>query len=77
MGDISAPRIVLPIVAAFSRYPEALAWGKSEAEALWGAIALESDPFPLTETTYYDQEMGPGQCKQFWAFAPLRSPEDL
>ncbi|GAA4423676.1 DUF4416 family protein [Bremerella cremea] len=77
MGDISEPRLVLPIVAAFSRYPEALAWGRQEAEAMWGPIALESDPFLLTETTYYDEEMGPGQRKQFWAFAPIRSPEEL
>ncbi|QDU74794.1 hypothetical protein Pan97_18100 [Bremerella volcania] len=77
MGDIQEPRKILPIVAAFSRYGEALEWGKTQAEAAWGEIALVSEPFLLTETTYYDQEMGPGQSKQFWAFSELRSPGDL
>ena len=77
LGEITPPRSVLRIVAAFSCFPETLAWGKAEAEAAWGPIALVSDPFLLTETTYYDQEMGPGQSKQFWAFADLQSPGDL
>lgn len=77
MGEIQDPRKILPIVAAFSRHSEALEWGKSQAEAAWGEIALVSEPFLLTETTYYDQEMGPGQYKQFWAFSQLRSPGDL
>lgn len=77
MGEITTPRFVLPIVAAFSRYPEALEWGQTQAEKNWGEISLKSEPFLLTETTYYDQEMGPGQRKQFWAFSQLRSPEDL
>ncbi|MHC2067143.1 DUF4416 family protein [Bremerella sp. T1] len=77
MGAIQDPRLVLPIIAAFSRYPEALAWGKQKAEAEWGEIALTSEPFLLTETTYYDKEMGPGQYKQFWAFSELLSPGTL
>ncbi|PQO34815.1 DUF4416 family protein [Bremerella cremea] len=77
MGDISTPRPVLRIVAAFSCYPDSLAWGAEFAEKHWGPIELKSEPFLLTETTYYDQEMGPGQSKQFWAFADLQSSGDL
>ena len=77
LGEITPPRMVLPIVAAFSRYPEALQWGRQQAEQCWGEIALTSEPFLLTETTYYDQEMGSDQRKQFWAFGTLRSPEEL
>jgi len=77
MGDINAPRQVLYLVAAFSRYPQALAWGADQAQQRWGEIALKSEPFPLVETSYYDQEMGENQQKQFWAFHQLRSPEEL
>jgi len=77
MGDIQPPKYVLYIVAAFSRHAEALRWGADRAQETWGEIKLTSEPFPLVETSYYDDEMGPDQKKQFWAFSKLRSPDDL
>ncbi len=77
MGDIRPARPVLRIVAAFSRYSDALSWGREQVEAAWGDVALVSQPFPLVETNYYDQEMGTGQLKQFWALADLQPPEAL
>ncbi|MCC9605936.1 DUF4416 family protein [Blastopirellula sp. JC732] len=71
MGDLKPPRFVLRIVAAFSRHDEALEWGKSALISQWGPIALESPHFDLVETNYYDNEMGPGLKKCFWAFAEL------
>jgi len=77
VGLVQHPKPVLLICAAFSRHPDALQWGLARAENHWGPVHAVSDPFPLTETNYYDQEMGPDQAKQFWAFQSLRSPEEL
>ena len=77
MGRAELPRPVLRLVAAFSRHTEPLQWGKEQAQTAWGLVALESEPFLHTETNYYDQEMGPGLVKQFWAFADLQPPGDL
>lgn len=77
MGEISEVRPVLRIVAAFSRYDEALASGRGTLEAEWGDIALVSDPFPQFETNYYEADMGTHLRKQFWAFAPLADPGGL
>lgn len=77
MGEISRPRPVLRIVAAFSRHPEALSAGQAALEAEWGGIELVSDPFPQYETNYYDAEMGTQLHKQFWAFSSLVDSSEL
>ncbi|UUO07401.1 DUF4416 family protein [Blastopirellula sp. J2-11] len=77
MGDLKPPRFVLRIVAAFSRYGEALEWGKSQLISQWGPLALESPYFDLVETDYYDDEMGPGLKKCFWAFEDLADSSTL
>ncbi len=77
MGQIANHPPVLAIVAAFSRYPEALAWGQEQAVAAWGPLALVSDPFEFVETNYYEPTMGPGIRKQFWAFERLADPGEL
>jgi hypothetical protein len=64
-------------LAAFSRHPEALAWGRGRAELEWGRIALTSDAFQFDETDYYQPTMGPGLLKQFWAFENLVDPGGL
>ena len=74
MGQIAAHRHVLLITAAFSRHPEALNWGKQQAEQTWGPIALASDLFDHAETHYYDASMGAGLKKTFWAFEQLVDP---
>jgi hypothetical protein len=71
MGQPSAPNPVLRILAAFSRYGEALAWARDRAVAAWGPVALESPQFEFNHTHYYDAAMGSGLRKVFFAFAEL------
>ena len=77
MGQIASHRSVLLITAAFSRYPQALDWGRQQTEQAWGPIALASDLFDHHETHYYDASMGAGLKKTFWAFERLVDPADL
>jgi hypothetical protein len=77
MGDVSAHRPVLLIVAAFSRYDDALDWGRARCEREFGAVVLESERFEHNETTYYERSMGAGLKKTFWAFERLVDPASL
>lgn len=77
MGDILKPAPVLLIAAAFSRYQEALTWGRKRCESQWGPVALASPEFEFLETNYYEATMGPGIKKCFWAFEPLIDPVGL
>jgi hypothetical protein len=67
----------LLILAAFSRYPEALDWARQTANESWGPVALESERFEHRETSYYDATMGPDLQKTFFAFEPLIDPAKL
>jgi hypothetical protein len=77
MGQISPPRPVLFIVAAFSRYAEAFDWTRDRTEQRFGPIALESEHFAFDDTNYYEATMGPGLLKQFLAFERLIDPGEL
>lgn len=77
MGQPTAPSPVLPILAAFSRYEEALAWAHDRAIQAWGASARQSPPFPFDQTDYYQATMGPGLRKVFWSFEQLIDPGTL
>lgn len=77
MGQISPPRPVLLVMAAFSRHQEALQWARENAVNLWGPVALESAPFEFLETDYYAATMGTGLYKQFFAFERLFDPGEL
>jgi hypothetical protein len=77
VGDIHAPTQVLLLIAASSRYDEALAWGLRESEKAFGPTAAVSVAFDFTETHYYDAEMGEGLKKQFWIFAAKIDPGRL
>ena len=70
-------RPVLLILAAFSRYPEAIEWGKERAKQAWGPIALQSELFDHGETNYYQATMGPDLKKTFFAFESLVDPAGL
>ncbi len=77
MGEIRRPASVLLLIAASSRYDDALAWGLPRAEAEFGPAAAVSDAFAFTETDYYAAEMGGDLKKQFWAFAAPIDPGRL
>src|SRR5262245_45270053 len=68
---------VLRILAAFSRYPEALGWAKRTAIAAWGPLAWESPRFDHRETTYYDATMGTDLKQCLFAFETLADSADL
>jgi hypothetical protein len=77
MGEPTPHSSVLLLLAAFSRYDEALDWAKQHAAEYWGPIALESPRFDFVETGYYDATMGPGLKKVFFAFQRPFDPERL
>jgi hypothetical protein len=77
MGQPNAPSPVLLLVAAFSRYAEALAWARDRAVRAWGPIISESPAFEFNQTSYYESTMGPGLRKVFWAFQRPIDPATL
>lgn len=77
MGEIGSHAQVVQLVAAFSRYAEALAWAQERIESAWGRIALSSEAFDFRETRYYEPTMGPELKKQFWALAQPFEPARL
>jgi len=77
LGTITPHQPVLLILAAFSRYPQALEWAQAKAEATWGPVLLASEPFAFEETGYYERTMGPQLRKQFYAFADRVEPARL
>jgi hypothetical protein len=77
MGQPAPHSPALLLLAAFSRYGEALAWARQRAEAAWGPVAMASAAFDFTETAYYEATMGPGIRKQFFTFACPFDPAEL
>src|SRR5581483_7921787 len=70
-------RPVLLMLAAFSRYPDAIDWARARAEEAWGPVALQSPLFDHRETSYYEATMGPDLKKTFFAFESLVDPAGL
>ncbi len=77
MGEVDQVKPSLFLVAAFSRYPAALDWARTWCESAWGRIVLESERFDFSETDYYDESMGAGQQKTFFALEKLIDPAEL
>ena len=69
MGQPSLPEPVLLLVAAFSRYEQALAWARDRVAEAFGPVALESPTFDFHETGYYESTMGSRLQKRFFAMA--------
>lgn len=77
MGSPHPPTPALLLIAASSRYDDALAWGLHQAEREFGPAAAVSPAFDFTETDYYAAEMGLDLKKQFWVFERAIDPGRL
>ena len=77
MGQPAPHSPALLLLAAFSRYDEALAWARSRAVGAWGPIGLESPTFEFTQTDYYEPTMGPALRKMFFTFERPLDPAEL
>ncbi len=77
MWKIESPQPVMPVVAAFSRHSAALDWARDWCVSQFGTIVLESPRFEHQETSYYDQQMGAGLRKTFFACKDLAEPAQL
>ena len=73
MGEPTPHPPVLLLLAAFSRYDEALDWAK-RGQSRPGGRARESPRFDFSETDYYDATMGTGLKKVFFAFQRPSTP---
>jgi hypothetical protein len=71
MAEPRPQRPLLLVVAAFSRHPDALAWGRDQLERLRGPVALVSAAYDFLQTAYYEPSMGANLRKQFLAFRDL------
>ncbi|MFO7907995.1 MAG: DUF4416 family protein [Planctomycetota bacterium] len=77
MAEIREHEPVLLFLALFSRYDEAIQWGRARASEAWGTIALESERFTFRETRFYESTMGSGLKKVLLAFSTLVDPGEL
>jgi len=77
MGEPNPHSPALLLLAAFSRYEEALEWAKGRAETAWGPIELTSPVFQFSETEYYASSMGTNLRKIFFAFLQPFDPANL
>lgn len=77
MGEPTPHPPVLLLLAAFSRYDDALDWAREKAVAAWGPLDRESPHFDFQETHYYDPTMGAGLKKVFFTFQRPFEPEKL
>jgi len=77
MGQPNPPPPARLILAAFSRYDEALDWARDRAVCHFGARAMESPRFAFDNTDYYRATMGEGLKKTFWLFERPFDPEEL
>jgi Domain of unknown function (DUF4416) len=77
MAAITPHPPALLVLAAFTRYPEAIEWARKTAEDAWGPVALHSELFDHRETNYYEKAMGTDLKKTFFAFESLIDPSEL
>jgi hypothetical protein len=77
MAEPRPPVPALLVVAAFSRHPQAIAWGRERLETAFGPVGRASDPFVFDQTAYYEATMGRDLRKQFFAFEKLVAPDCL
>lgn len=77
MGETRRHFPVLFFTAIFSRYPQALQWGREQMEKIAGPVLLASPLFDFTETGFYAASMGTNLQKQLLVFAEDFDPAAL
>ena len=77
MGDALAPESVKLIAGLLAAEDEHFALARTELEARFGAIDLESDIWPFGSTHYYEGEIGPTILRRFVSFDELIPPDRL
>jgi hypothetical protein len=77
MAEPRKPEPALLVIAAFSRYAEALTWTEQHIEEYFGPIARKSTIYSFDQTNYYEATMGAGLQKQLLAFEQLQCEDQL
>ncbi len=78
MGIAREHELVLPFIAAFSKYKDLLQEAENKAVSFYGPILCRSEIVTVDQfTNYYHDEMGAGLFKQLWAFENLIDPAVL
>lgn len=77
MGEIQQHPPTLMIVAIISRYDHGHQWAQEKLIELLGPVAMTSEAFQFTETSFYEASMGTELEKRFLAFEKLADPGTL
>ena len=77
MGRIKKPLPARLIISAIYSSEEALADAIKELEKKFGHIELETEAFDFTHTDYYNEEMGEGLKRKFFAFEKMVERDTL
>jgi len=77
MGELRTPPLATPIVAMLSGDTELFERARGPLEALLGPVGQESEFYPFEKTAYYNESMGLGLKRKFFAFRPLADSADL
>lgn len=77
MGEIQQHPPVMMLAAVISRHDHAHEWARDKLVDLLGPVALVSEPFRFTETSFYEASMGTELVKQFLAFERFADPGGL
>lgn len=76
MGDIREPQHVLPVAGSISTPDFAVDIFEDLTDEI-GNVIMKSDRIPFVHTTYYNEEMGDGLVRQWYAFDKLVVPDVL
>lgn len=77
MGTIGTPAAVRLFCGVLSRDPDLLCLAADRLSEMYGPIDLRSEVLAFDFTDYYEQTMGSGLQRQFFAFSRLVDPSGL
>lgn len=77
MGEIQQHPPVLMIAAVISRYDQGHQWAREKLIEMLGTVAMESEAFQFTETSFYEASMGAELVKRFLVFENFSDPGTL